>query len=370
MTSLPNENEFLNRNLLRKNSSPSPSNRRSPQWMNHIEITDRPISPARLEISEILKFDQGEEEQVEKLLESLEQEVNDLDESQKLHSIRRRKKTPSEDQNRPRSVIPRPKMIIQLENNRSSTPVLSSKTNFDIPEGIKKPTKIINTTSEQKLFTYPVNHSSKRIYFIIFIILIILLFFYLFLSKLFISSKPKSLKNFKFINQHFITNRILQNTLSCNQIQSISLLFSGELKPMSDIIDNIHFAFKNYCKKEKDILHLLEHHKEKWKDEIMNQIYKNPNTIFVFDIHEVPSVYYEFLSQIINKNEFKQSIFILLSDYGINDFVLVRKSTLDTEERDYKRCIQKQLKINWATNELEKLQSMLTNIVPIVHDHQ
>lgn len=370
MSSLPNENEFLK--TFRKNSSPSPINRRSPQWMNHFEINERPVSPARLELSEILKFD---EEEVEKLMENLEQEVNDLDESQKLHSIRRRKKMTPDDI-RSRSVIPRPKLI-QIEP-RSSTPVLSSKlSNIDISEvGIKKPTKIISNISEQTLFTYNSqpslsNFNFKNYLLILFLIILSLFFFIYFYSLKSKNFKKTSLKNYNFIKHHLLTNKILQNSLSCDQNQVISLLFSGELKIMSETIKNIHNSLINYCQKQDfEVIYLLEDTKEKWKNQIIDQTNKNPFTIYILDIHHVPEEYYDFLSEIIKENEFKKSLFILLSDFGLQDFVLVRKSNLETEERDFKRIIQKQLKLNWSSSKLENLKSQLTNIVPFVHDHE
>lgn len=426
-------------------------------------------SPSRMEITEILKNKELQtDSNVERLLESLENEVRELEAEQaKLQSLRRRKNvlTPKleplsslhnsnnnirqEDSRRPSSTRPR-YVTPDTDANRVESPTVNFQSPFDVNylnnggAFRKIPTKIIGPTAQQTLFSTttatstttttatpimsprvligrgdPWKFYTKSLLFIIIIVLLLLVFLFIFKtfrSRLSIplSSSPDyvsstnidensnlqspeaewiPLKKATFVKNHLLTNGILQKSLRniCNPAREEpeTFLFSGSnINILYDTVDNIHSALSHdkICATTKwDILYLKDF-PEKWPKKVLVQLRKNPNTIFVFDVHILfPDDYKRFMSvamdgkrALVIQNEDNdgdivdvahqikpsKAVFVLLSDFGSKNFLYVRKSDLKTEERDYNREINRYLESFWP----ESLRTKIMYLVPFVHD--
>jgi hypothetical protein len=323
---------------------------------------------------------------LDKNLTDLENTVMELDsENQRLHSIRRRKKmTPTEDL-RAKSVIPRPRLI--SVDTRTSTPVLTSKANFDIPEGIKKLTKSVSKTSEQTLFTLPTPRREEPMsdpfplpsikVMLIGIFVFLLMTIMLLVWKRYQRTIPSvQFRKTIFIKDHIITNHALQKGLvnACKERNvPMSIVLAGESVQIMEKTAKSITSMLEPCGFK--AIHLEAPTVNKWKNLLHTQLVTHPKSIILMDVHSVHGWQIEFLHTVLKEDPIlsvdgvdvypKNAIFLFLSDYGAGNFQYVRKSDLLTEERDYKQEIQKSIESEWP----ESLNKELNVLIPLVHDH-
>lgn len=191
--------------------------------------------------------------------------------------------------------------------------------------------------------------------------------------------KQKCITRLNVISGREFTDKILINSLRLasdeDRNEPIRLLFSGEnIQEMEKVSKTIYKQLTSSCQRIKwNFVNLNDYPIQEWRKIIFEEIKSNPFSFFIMNIINERSYQYDFLKDIFDgenaivnyEEEYvspKNAIFIMLSNFGSDDFRIVSKSNNFFEiENSLKKIVKRTLRSKeWE----DRLIHRLSRIVP------